>query len=80
MVRKNNAVVSMSYGHATTQVKDLGYTPRLRVTVDPGVSSSTFLDNKEYREALFKLFQAQVRPGAERVSREGVQTGGEGRR
>ncbi|GIL44460.1 hypothetical protein Vafri_1924 [Volvox africanus] len=42
------------------EVKDLGYTPQLVVTTNPGASSSTYLDNKEYREELYRLFKAQA--------------------
>ncbi|GIL75764.1 hypothetical protein Vretifemale_5493 [Volvox reticuliferus] len=42
------------------QVKDIGYKPKLVVSTNPGASSSTFLDNKEYREALYSLFKAQA--------------------
>ncbi|GLC64183.1 hypothetical protein PLESTF_000133500 [Pleodorina starrii] len=42
------------------QPQGLGYEPRLVVSPDPGLSGSTFLDNGEYREALYRLFRAQA--------------------
>ncbi len=59
----NSLITPLCRRPCRPQLKDLGYDPQLLVTTDPAASSSTFLDNTEYRQALFSLFKAQVGEG-----------------